>query len=176
MSKDEDHVTQALEREKLELRSHDIAEDRRRELLRPFPEVRTEGGKLDFERLRLVLGEAVDVGRERYGLTWPGKAECFRAIQSPSLGTLRPCPEEGVNFDTTENLIIEGDNLEVLKLLQKPLPGRQTTRALVRHLVEPLEAAVVVVERAVRHTDALEVHQHRVEGGGGHQATTLTPG
>jgi adenine-specific DNA-methyltransferase len=110
--------------DKLDLRSHDIAEDKRQELLRLFPEIRTEGGKLDFERLKLALGEAVDVGKERYGMTWPGKADCFKVIQTASLGTLRPCPEESVNFDTTENLIIEGDNLEVLKLLQKPYLGK----------------------------------------------------
>jgi adenine-specific DNA-methyltransferase len=110
--------------QKLDLRSHDIAEDKRQELLRLFPEIRTEDGKLDFERLKLVLGDTVDVGKERYGMNWPGKAECFRAIQTPSLGTLRPCPEQSVNFDTTENLIIEGDNLEVLKLLQKSYLGK----------------------------------------------------
>src|SRR5712691_975084 len=110
--------------EKLDLRSHDIAESKQQELLRLFPEVCTEGDKLDFERLKLALGEAVDVGKERYGMNWPGKAECFRTIQAPSLGTLRPCPEESVNFDTTENLIIEGDNLEVLKLLQKSYLGK----------------------------------------------------
>jgi len=110
--------------EKLDLGSLDIAEERRQELLRLFPEIRTEGEKLDFERLKLALGEAVDVGRERYGMSWPGKAECFRTIQAPSLATLRPCPEESVNFDTTENLIIEGDNLEVLKLLQKSYLGK----------------------------------------------------
>lgn len=110
--------------EKLNLHSHDIAEDKRQELLRLFPEIRTEGGKLDFERLKLALGESVDVGKERYGMTWPGKADCFKTIQMPSLATLRPCPEESVNFDTTENLIIEGDNLEVLKLLQKSYLGK----------------------------------------------------
>jgi len=103
--------------EKLDLRSHDIPADKREELLRLFPEIRTEGGKVDFERLKATLGETVDVGKERYGMTWPGKAECFRAIQAPSIGTLRPAREESVEFDTTENLIIEGDNLEVLKLL-----------------------------------------------------------
>ncbi|MCX6022187.1 MAG: site-specific DNA-methyltransferase, partial [Chloroflexi bacterium] len=102
---------------RLDLRSADIAAERVAELLRLFPEVRTEGGKLDFDRLRLALGEAVDAGKERYGMMWPGKADCFKTIQAPSLGTLRPCLEESVNFDTTENLIIEGDNLEVLKLL-----------------------------------------------------------
>ncbi len=110
--------------DKLDLRSHDVAEDRRQELLRLFPEIRTEGGKLDFERLKLALGETVDVGKERYGMTWPGKADCFRTIQAPSLGTLRPAREESVAFDTTENLIIEGDNLEVLKLLQKSYLGK----------------------------------------------------
>lgn len=110
--------------EKLDLRSLDIAADRRQALLRLFPEVRTEGGKIDFERLRLILGETVDVGKERYGMNWPGKADCFKIIQTPSLGTLLPCPEESVNFDTTENLIIEGDNLEVLKLLQKSYLGK----------------------------------------------------
>ncbi len=113
-----------MEPEKLDLHSHDIAEEKRQELLRLFPEIRTEGGKLDFEWLKLSLGESVDVGKERYGMTWPGKADCFKTIQMPSLATLRPCPEESVNFDTTENLIIEGDNLEVLKLLQKSYLGK----------------------------------------------------
>ena len=113
-----------MEPEKLDLRSHDIAEDKRQELLRLFPEIRTEGGLLDIERLKLALGEAVDVGKERYGMNWPGKADCFRTIQMPSLATLRPCPEESINFETTENLIIEGDNLEVLKLLQKSYLGK----------------------------------------------------
>lgn len=112
------------EPETLDLRSHDIVSDKTAELLRLFPEVRTEGGKLDFERLKLALGEAVDTGKERYGMNWPGKADCFKTIQSPSVGTLRPCPEESVNFDTSENLIIEGDNLEVLKLLQKSYLGK----------------------------------------------------
>jgi len=110
--------------EKLDLRSHDLAEDKRQGLLRLFPEIRTESGKLDFERLRLSLGETVDVGKERYGMNWPGKADCFKTIQQPSLATLRPCPDESVNFDATENLIIEGDNLEVLKLLQKSYLGK----------------------------------------------------
>jgi adenine-specific DNA-methyltransferase len=112
------------EPEKLDLRSHDIAASKVEELLRLFPEIRTEDGKLDFDRLKLALGESVEVARERYGLNWPGKADCFKTIQAPSLGTLLPCPEESVNFDTTENLIIEGDNLEVLKLLQKSYLGK----------------------------------------------------
>ena len=110
--------------EKLDFRSHDISAENRAELLRLFPEVRTEDGQIDFDRLKLALGEAVDVGRERYGMNWPGKADCFKTIQQPSVGTLLPCREESVDFDTTENLVIEGDNLEVLKLLQKSYLGR----------------------------------------------------
>ena len=109
---------------KLNLQSLNIPEEKREELLRLFPEVRTEGGQIDFDRLRLALGELVDTGKERYGLNWPGKSACFKAIQTPSMGTLLPAPEESVNFDTTENLIIEGDNLEALKLLQKSYIGK----------------------------------------------------
>lgn len=112
------------EPEKLDLASLDIAAEKRNELLHLFPEARTEGGKVNFDQLKRALGEAVDAGKERYGLVWPGKADCFKTIQAPSLATLRPAPEESVNFDTTENLIIEGDNLEVLKLLQKSYLGK----------------------------------------------------
>ena len=110
--------------ERLALTSLDLCGKRCADLLRLMPEVRADGDQIDFERLKLALGESIDVGRERYGMNWPGKADCFRTIQAPSLGTLRPCPEESVSFDTTENLIIEGDNLEVLKLLQKSYPGK----------------------------------------------------
>ena len=103
--------------EKFDLSSYHITEDKQQELLRLFPEIRTEGGKIDFERLKLTLDETVDVGKERYGMNWSGKADCFKTLQQSSLGTLRPYPKESINFDTTENLIIEGDNLEVLKLL-----------------------------------------------------------
>jgi len=112
------------EPEKLDLRSLDLTEEKKQELLHLFPEIRTGGEQIDFDRLKLVLGEMLDVGKERYGMNWPGKADCFKTIQAPSTGTLLPCPEESVNFDTTENLIIEGDNLEVLKLLQKAYLGK----------------------------------------------------
>ena len=110
--------------ERLDLRSHDIVADKTAEIVRLFPEVHTEGGRIDFDRLKRVLGEIVDAGKERYGINWSGKAECFKAIQSASLGTLLPHPEESVDFDTSENLIIEGDNLEVLKLMQKAYLGK----------------------------------------------------
>ena len=92
-------IFMATEPEKLELWTLlDVVGERRHELLRLFPEARTEGGMLDFERLRLALGEAVDVGKERYGMNWPGKADCFKTIQRPSLATLRPRRDESVNF------------------------------------------------------------------------------
>src|SRR2546423_310076 len=114
----------AIEIEKLALSSMSITDAKKERLKELVPEAFTEGGKVDFDQLKVALGETVDVGKERYGMNWPGKAECFRAIQTPSLGTLRPRPEQSVNFDTTENLIIEGDNLEVLKLLQKSYLGK----------------------------------------------------
>jgi len=110
--------------EKFDLTSASISDAQRAKLRGLFPEVFTEGGKIDFERLKRTLGETVDAGKERFGLTWPGKADCFKTIQQPSSATLRPARTESVNFDTTENLIIEGDNLEVLKLLQKSYLGK----------------------------------------------------
>ena len=108
---------------KLGLRSMDITEEQKSKLKQIFPHIFNED-KIDFDKLRLTLGEAVDEGRERYGMTWAGKSECFKIIQQPSIGTLRACKEESVNFDDTENLFIEGDNLEVLKILQKSYYGK----------------------------------------------------
>ena len=83
-----------------------------------FPDAFTEG-KLDTERLKAALGENIADGKERYELSWAGKSDARRALQTLSVGTLTPDRAESVNFDATENLIIEGDNLEVLKLLQR---------------------------------------------------------
>ncbi len=83
-----------------------------------FPEVNTDG-KIDFEKLKQILGDYVDDSEERYRFVWNGKGEALRLSQTPSMGTLRPAKEESKNWDDTENLYIEGDNLEVLKLLQK---------------------------------------------------------
>ena len=83
-----------------------------------FPEVIKEG-KVDFEALQDLLGNYIDTPEERFQLNWAGKAQARREAQKRSTGTLRPCPDESVHWGTTENLYIEGDNLEVLKLLQK---------------------------------------------------------
>ena len=83
--------------------------------------------RIDFDKLKAALGGAVSEAndrKERYGLTWAGKADAFRNVQTLSTGTLAPMASESVNWDATENLIIEGDNLEVLKLLQRPYHGK----------------------------------------------------
>ncbi len=83
-----------------------------------FPDVFTEGN-IDFDVLREMLGDYIDDRQERYSFNWNGKSRARRIAQTPSTGTLRPCPEESINWGTTQNLFIEGDNLEALKLLQK---------------------------------------------------------
>ncbi len=108
---------------KLPLTSDNPTEAVLAQLREQAPHVFSEG-KVDWDKLKATLGEAIDARPERYGLTWAGKAEAFRAVQTPSVGTLLPMPEESVNFDSSGNLIIEGDNLEVLKLLQKSYHGK----------------------------------------------------
>lgn len=104
--------------EKLSGESMDIVAENVAKLKEIFPDVFSEG-KIDFEALEATLGEYVDHEDERYSFTWNGKAQARRIAQTPSTGTLRPAKEESKDWDTTQNLYIEGDNLEVLKLLQK---------------------------------------------------------
>lgn len=87
-----------------------------------FPEAVPEG-RIDFEVLKGLLGAAVDERDEKYGLNWHHKRRARQIALTPSTGTLLPCPDESVDWDTTQNLMIEGDNLEVLKLLQKSYAG-----------------------------------------------------
>lgn len=121
--------------EKMSGETLNISEQRKQELKQLFPGVFTETtndkGELvetiDFEKLKAELGSFSDIyegRRERYGMEWPGKRDCMKLIQQPSRATLKPCREESVDFDTTQNLFIEGDNLEVLKLLQKSYYGK----------------------------------------------------
>ena len=106
-----------------ETRSTDIVADNLARLKTLFPEAFTEG-KVNFDVLRQLLGDAVDAREEKYGLTWYGKRRARQIALTPSTGTLRPCPEDSVDWDTTQNLMIEGDNLEVLKLMQKSYAGK----------------------------------------------------
>ena len=121
--------------EKMDLRSMDISAENRAKIKGLLPAVFTETinedgalvESIDFESSKAELGtfsEAFEHRRERYGMDWPGKKDCMKLIQQPSIGTLKPCREESIDFDQTENLFIEGDNLEVLKLLQKAYYGK----------------------------------------------------
>lgn len=109
---------------KADLKSLNITEDKLKQLKEVLPEVFTEGLKVDLDKLKIAIGESAETGRERFGMNWPGKADCIKIIQAPSVATLIPSKNESVNFDATENVFIEGDNLEVLKLLQKSYYGK----------------------------------------------------
>ncbi len=102
--------------EKLDGKSMDIVKANIEALKQLFPEVVTEG-KIDFEKLKLILGEEIETRNEKYEFTWHGKTQAMKLAQTPSTGTLRPDKASSKNWDTIENLYIEGDNLEVLKLL-----------------------------------------------------------
>src|SRR5262245_65257339 len=97
-----------------ETQSADLLAENFDKLKALFPEAFTEG-KIDFDVLKLLLGGAVEEREEKYGLSWHGKRQARQIALTPSLGTLRPCREDSVDWDTTQNLVIEGDNLEVLK-------------------------------------------------------------
>ena len=109
--------------EKLDGKSMDLEKHSIEKIKELFPEVVTEG-RIDFDKLRLILGDEVDESVEKYQFTWNGKSQTIKLAQKPSTGTLRPAKEESKDWDTTENLYIEGDNLEVLKQLQKTYFGK----------------------------------------------------
>jgi adenine-specific DNA-methyltransferase len=88
-----------------------------------LPEVFAEG-KVDWEKLKATLGEDINFSNERYVLNWAGKSEAFKVLQAPTTKTLVPAKDESVNFDDTEHIFIEGENLEVLKVLQKSYFGK----------------------------------------------------
>ena len=88
-----------------------------------IPEAFTED-KIDWEKLRITLGEEINFANERYVLNWAGKSDAFRLMQQPTTKTLMPVHEESVNFENTQNIFIEGENLDVLKILQKSYFGK----------------------------------------------------
>lgn len=114
---------QKLTAQDTETQSADIVAGNIEQLKALFPEAFTEG-KVDFEVLKQLLGGAVEERDEKYAFNWHGKQRARQLALTPSTGTLRPCPEESVGWETTQNLMIEGDNLEVLKLLQKSYAGK----------------------------------------------------
>ncbi|MCD4812115.1 site-specific DNA-methyltransferase [bacterium] len=104
-------------------KSLNITEEKLNKLKEIIPEAFTEN-KIDWEKLKAALGEDIEFKNERYVLNWAGKSDAFRVLQSPTTATLVPVKDESVNFDTTENIFIEGENLEVLKVLQKSYFGK----------------------------------------------------
>lgn len=115
--------------EKMDLNSENLVDDRLAKLRELMPECFSESG-IDFEKLRLELGDEVDEAQERYAFTWPGKMDAIRQSQTTSTATLRPCVEKSRGRDgqdgsfDSDNIYIEGDNLEVLKLLQRGYAGK----------------------------------------------------
>lgn len=103
--------------------SLNILQDRLEKLKTDFPEIFTEG-KIDIEKFKATFTDDINFNNERYVLNWAGKSDAFKVLQIPTTATLKPQPEESVNFDTTENIFIEGENLEVLKVLQKSYYGK----------------------------------------------------
>lgn len=104
-------------------KSLDIQQTQLEKLKELFPEAISEG-KVDWEKLKATLGEDVNFSNERYVLNWAGKSDAFKVLQSPTTATLTPAKEESVNFDNTGHIFIEGENLEVLKVLQKSYYGK----------------------------------------------------
>ncbi len=103
---------------KLDGKSMNIVEQNIKQMKQLFLEVFSEG-KIKFDQLQELLGNYLVKDEDHYNFTWHGKRAASRLAQTSSTGTLRPCKQESVDWDTTQNLFIEGDNLEVLKLLQK---------------------------------------------------------
>ena len=109
--------------EKMKFKTKDLVSENIDKIGKLFPNVISEG-KINFDKLRQELSHDLVEGDESYDFTWVGKKESMIEANKPTTMTLRPCKKESVNFDTTENLYIEGDNLEVLKLLQEPYLGK----------------------------------------------------
>ena len=113
---------------KLDMKSENIVDDNIEYIKEKFPNVVVEGEKgyaIDFNALKQELSDViVDEAKEKYQLTWPGKKEAVVTANTPTTNTLRPVREKSVNFDTTENVYIEGDNLEALKILQESYLGK----------------------------------------------------
>ena len=107
-----------------EMKDSQTPQQERLDILKQLmPEIFDEG-QIDFEKLKATLGENITFSNERYVLNWAGKSDAFRVMQCPSSATLVPCKEESVDFDTTQNIFIEGENMEVLKVLQKSYFGK----------------------------------------------------
>jgi adenine-specific DNA-methyltransferase len=124
MNSDTNTGVEASQWQRIEGNSIDLVEEGVMKLRELFPEAFRESGEVDLETLKQLLGVPLDKTEEKYGMYWSGKRQARQAALTPSSATLRPCPNESVNWESTGNLFIEGDNLEVLKLLQKSYSGK----------------------------------------------------
>lgn len=120
---DENNAIPRITRDDPAAHSGDVVAENIHALKALFPSIVADG-KVDFDVLRQLLGDTLDDGAERYGLNWKGKSRARAFALTPSLGTLRPAKADSVDWDTTKNIVIEGDNLEVLKLLRKSYAGK----------------------------------------------------
>src|SRR5215467_12202647 len=124
----EDEGLKNLKANDPETQTPDLVAENVAQLTNLFPELATEGPEgvsINADTLKALVGDkTVTDAEEKYGLNWHGKGRARQLALSPSTGTLRPYPEDSINWDTTQNLMIEGDNLEVLKLLQKSYAGK----------------------------------------------------
>ncbi len=103
--------------------SLNITQDNLEKLKQLFPDVFSEG-KIDLEKFKAAFTDGINFNNERYVLNWAGKSDAFKTLQIHTTATLKPQPEQSINFDTTQNIFIEGENLEVLKVLQKSYYGK----------------------------------------------------
>ena len=108
---------------KINKESSNPIDENQKWLQEKFPSCFVEG-KLDFDKLKELTSEFTDDRNEKYSFSWAGRADSIKNIQTPTHGTLIPQKDESINFEDTENIFIEGENLEVLKLLQKSYTGK----------------------------------------------------
>ena len=112
--------------EKMNGKSMDLKEENIERLKELFPNIVSDG-KIDFDMLRIILGDEAEDSREKYSFTWNGKGDAIKIAQSPSTSTLRPIKQKSKDWNATQNIYIEGDNLEALKQLQKTYHGKIKT-------------------------------------------------
>ena len=128
-------------------KSLNISEEKLNKLKEIIPEAFTEN-KIDWEKLKAALGEDIEFNNERYVLNWAGKSDAFRILQSPSTATLVPRREESVNFNKAENIFIEGENLEVLKVDED----------IIKKVIAEKPNKVITLDRLFKNNDQLKTN------------------
>jgi len=147
---------QKIDAQSPEAHSADLKAENIDKLRALFPELITEGPNgvaVNQDVLKQLVGDAtVTDAEEKYGLNWHGKRAARQLALTPSTGTLLPCPDESVDWDTTQNLMIEGDNLEVLKLLQKAIRARLSSSISIHHITLARTSYIRITSRTASAT------------------------